>query len=1704
MIKMKIYFINRKAITIFLVVVFILLLQSVCFAQSTGSLTNVAPDISGISAELESNTVDVVIATDYQGARLDQVKSKATQLEQRARTKGVDLKVSFLTDKKEIVNQTVTRKVQDLVRYVYVNMYEVIRTGDPPTFKSNIPIEYDFNTKFEQDIYDTPSFPKGEPFAWTRRYGGGYGAGDGFFRTIYDLRYDYDNNIYENWFQMYIPMEFFNPNNKSGTNLSYDFITQNDHTYKQSYYGSTYLYPDYMPALLFYSMDVTCPAQWSVKSTSDRTYNEKVEAIDFSKLNNTVRDGSRKYLMLLTDSKRDISFQFAYGNYYPFGNMKASNAGEFCEDATAYILAPNEVMDTKMTDHYSVYKNSGDKQDLSLKDILSKSSANKVYSPSEIDSAFDNLLANALPKGKKVDVVIATNYQNEKLASLNSDLNTMKVNALEKGIDIQTYVLNNEMKIGTRQVFAPKEIHTRNINITYDQQIYYQRTTSSHPVTSSPRQQVTRAIPYETCEISSGGTLPNFSKSTNYTYTISEQKVDYDYIYTTNWGTVVNKIERYYELEIFDPNNKAATLVTYRLDSELTLIDFTDGGRNGFQGEINNIRINSVDTEWKLSTPYNKEYTADVSSVNFSAINSLGIRENSQKYMIYLCSEGDLPEYGDTFDDYYGFGTLTKAAYDSYMGKYDLTTYVVAPEPALDMNLSDASSGISYTAVKQDLTLRDILHKQAAAAGMYYDPGSLKTALDNIVFVNGKHSQNKIDIVAVTDYTGSDLTSLSNRLTDIKNALSLKGYDVSSNITDGASSKVIGNGEVPDTSINVFQNGTVAGASGVNIGGINFKDIDTDEYNYSAVGLAVDGKVYVRGRYGSLVPWWSSAYPPSNIINTYKMIDTLPKIKDYIVRWASNSPGWVTKELFLGVDGNVYGFGDFTGWENNGGSNIAGYINTFTALRNTGKVTQLAYGDMTTFIVEDGNIYSSGYLRPEWTRVEGLGDVKKICVQGQYILALCNDNSLYQFEYNYSFPLYLPEKTVPIPVSVPSGVKDAALAYNTIYAVGNDGNLYRSDSWNTSTFTKINEVEVSKLLSNKSGKIYALCADGYLYNVGTTLTKTDQKFVVRGNFNGVNTEKVLAAAAAGRTGADKIYITALKGEGNLISTPYGSYYGFGNLSQGFVNELANKKVTTYTVTSRANLDYKMNGAGMSLPVQNATLRDITKNSAYGGGQNLDTLEQLKMQIIDRYKPYKTGTGQTLYMILGESLLSTDILALDFEHDPLYAEQWKIASHDPGVFENNQGVNAIVGQYVNSLENSLNKVGKYEITGRVQDNPKNTRAWWDLFGIFRKWSGDSVPVTVYVHRRPVAKFSASIVKNGSNYNVTINDMSYDMDHASAADKGIVQYKWQYKLQSSSSWIDGLIPPQISYDNKYDLKLSVKDREGAWSLPYQIKIDTTDLPPAIDANPTAYTGCGPLNITITANDNGENDLVLAGSSLSPRTRYAVTTSTTKPVSGWTDLPTKVYSLPSITTDGTYYLHMEAYDASGQSFYRVRGPYAVETAKAGHFYITMMLDPGWRSYYFDTGNGIDDNHDGVTDRYPRKTNTDIGTQKMPVNYYSLVGHPQTYIKAGYMVKGKIELLGEPDSAEFHINYLKNGKIYTDRVPLIKDSGNTYSFQWTIPLETDNKSFVSFDLEMKKGSFTYGNEKWEDVWDSRNTSRLVFYVKGKATDDLIYVQSQ
>jgi hypothetical protein len=192
--------------------------------------------------------------------------------------------------------------------------------------------------------------------------------------------------------------------------------------------------------------------------------------------------------------------------------------------------------------------------------------------------------------------------------------------------------------------------------------------------------------------------------------------------------------------------------------------------------------------------------------------------------------------------------------------------------------------------------------------------------------------------------------------------------------------------------------------------------------------------------------------------------------------------------------------------------------------------------------------------------------------------------------------------------------------------------------------------------------------------------------------------------------------------------------------------------------------------------------------------------------------------------------------------------------------------------------------------------------------------------------------------------------------------------------------------------------------------------------------------------------------------------------------------------------------AYTPSGKN-QSVNVDYKVITIQAYDFTITSILDIGWRGYYFDLDHPI--NGDGEKYGYPKKPGTDIKTTQMPINSLSLVPYNKQAVKAGYKVAGFIRIKGAPDSAKLKARYFQDGIVRSADIPLTFSGSGRYDFIWIISQETDQKTLVGFDVELRKGGVTYGNEKWTDSWPTGNTNHSVFYIDGQAISDIEFNQS-
>jgi len=224
---------------------------------------------------------------------------------------------------------------------------------------------------------------------------------------------------------------------------------------------------------------------------------------------------------------------------------------------------------------------------------------------------------------------------------------------------------------------------------------------------------------------------------------------------------------------------------------------------------------------------------------------------------------------------------------------------------------------------------------------------------------------------------------------------------------------------------------------------------------------------------------------------------------------------------------------------------------------------------------------------------------------------------------------------------------------------------------------------------------------------------------------------------------------------------------------------------------RSTYDYILNG---------------TKNTFIDDSNIDDFLEELADYIVDRIEEKKEST----YVVLGEKGTISAMYS-DYESDPKNADFFRSVLKDPYYFKNPtyKGEPRIIEG--SSLDNVFTNVGKYELYYRAQDNPKND----SRFDNYKKWS-DTDRKFVYVHRRPIADFRIKFTQNSSYYNVSLEDLSYDLDHLGEPNNGIVGWEWQYST-NGNTWTPGQPSQSINYSSyqKIYVKLRVKDLEGEWS-------------------------------------------------------------------------------------------------------------------------------------------------------------------------------------------------------------------------------------------------------------------------------------------------
>ena len=233
-----------------------------------------------------------------------------------------------------------------------------------------------------------------------------------------------------------------------------------------------------------------------------------------------------------------------------------------------------------------------------------------------------------------------------------------------------------------------------------------------------------------------------------------------------------------------------------------------------------------------------------------------------------------------------------------------------------------------------------------------------------------------------------------------------------------------------------------------------------------------------------------------------------------------------------------------------------------------------------------------------------------------------------------------------------------------------------------------------------------------------------------------------------------------------------------------------------------------------------------------------------------------------FVLVGSSLYY-NLIYQDEEIDPKYQDQFKYV-HDPNYFKNSIGVISDSNTWRSTVYNRLDKTGHYKVTYRAKDNPKNVTS----FDEFKMWSRESLSeINLYVHRKPIAVFKASINASGS-LTITDYDKSYDLDHQGETNNGIIARQWRWRKVEDVTWTISNNPPtSFTPGQEYVLGLRVRDKDGENNI--GVWGDWTDI--------TIGTGAlAPLNALFTLNPsvvshNPSKTITVANLSSGAITRY-----------------------------------------------------------------------------------------------------------------------------------------------------------------------------------------------------------------------------------------
>ena len=998
---------------------------------------------------------------------------------------------------------------------------------------------------------------------------------------------------------------------------------------------------------------------------------------------------------------------------------------------------------------------------------------------------------SAVPKKKLVDIVIMTDYTGTKLQSLQDEITKLEGKFYTVNVEPRFTIINDMKKVGTQTDSMYTWYRSAGLNIRWSQYTNYSG------AFKAPYYEDNRILWEETQALESKlSTLPKRSPA-NIRYTRGS---------TQQYWSSYDTYREYFDYTLYCSNDVKSS------DTGSVTIQYVDSKGLGYDKQGIESITPYVSTSWEKGNKlYDLNY--DVYSLDFSKLTTTALRTGSDRYIMFI-SDASKKDFSQPRGSYFCFGDLTEEV-GQYIKNNNFTAIGVVPEGIQDMwMLSDKVTEIEPFINYTNFKLIDGTWKKIG--GFEYNSlpaGTLAYPTDATNVENIKNIKKRIG-----------------NFTLFKNG-TLKYYDQES-----------------DTFTNIPK-------KPANIPFDNVADIYSYENNISVINIELStGEVYLYYSHDSFEPVKKLSF----------MSGFKKQFNNYVLDKAGN--------LFTySLDSeSVYNYGQYPGY------NYGDYVGTKYTLTGVKQITQKLRYDNNGIpypsplpskikdIQSDYVLFNDGSLVNTYiiSRYEGKnGDiqvfyfidwnnnawyphlkvidtnVKEINMIDTFIFYkhtndTDNDNYKYAGRWSYKYNCrYNEDKDTyrcdtgsneknPTPSDIKTIINLQPYgysAYNVIFAVDTNNNLLMFTSATKTSSDAILNFHQTGISDDIAG-IYYIPAKQSYYNYESILikTKSEKSYILTYNRldNGYYQVRQLQQIEKNI----RYVKTTPNRQTMYVVYEDGTVAGYGDSYLGQLGIKTDRKsyerdpfVNTFTLTDKTK---KYN-------TLNSLFKGDLENKFYPTGQYAAALN-------DIYKKYEnfSSTG-SMYILLDEEIEYIPGIYEDYERDSEHERKWLI-NHSPNYFDNSMGIS----QYHNptgiptSPPSKFDKVGKYIINLRVRDNPKNDLRFKidtedeiveEEFNYY-KWSVGNQNLTLYVHRKPIALMNVSATQNANEtYKIIAMDGgSYDLDHTSRTDKGIIAWQWAWRDQYEDSWhYERMNKLDATGDRAYIIALRVQDMEGVWS-------------------------------------------------------------------------------------------------------------------------------------------------------------------------------------------------------------------------------------------------------------------------------------------------